>query len=455
MKKFLSVFILSIIMTTSAFAAVPDSFSDVVKKTSDGVVNISTTKMVTRQVMPFMGDEIFRHFFGDNIPGFNFGGDNPTKQYKTSALGSGFVIDKAGYIVTNNHVIDGADEIIIKFKNEKEFKAQLVGADPLTDLALLKIDPKGADITPIALGNIDESEIGDWVVAIGNPLGLGGTVTAGIISAKGRVLESGPYDNFVQTDASINPGNSGGPLLNMKGEVIGVNTAIIQSAQGLGFAVPVNMLVDILPRLKQGKVARGWLGVTLQPLDENLAKSFGMSSTDGILVANVIKGDPADVSGIKSGDIIVAVNGTPIKDSRTLTNLIGKKAPNEKVLLTVFRDGKKLDIRVTLGERPTGQETAQKSDNNKDRIITVKQLTNQEASKLGVKSGVLVTDVKENSTAFEAGLRQGDVIVWFNRKDIKDANQFYNMYNNVKKGDVIGLKIIKNNGSRFIAFNKE
>ena len=365
MKKILLIVCAFIFTSSYSNAAVPNSFSDVVKKVSDGVVNISTTKMVTRQVMPFMGDEIFRHFFGDNIPGFNFGDEGSKRQYKTSALGSGFVIDKVGYIVTNNHVIEGADEIIIKFKNEKEFKAEIVGQDPLTDLALLKIDPKGTDITPIALGDIDKSEIGDWVVAIGNPLGLGGTVTAGIISAKGRVLESGPYDNFVQTDASINPGNSGGPLLNMNGEVIGVNTAIMQSAQGLGFAVPVNMLKDILPKLKQGKVTRGWLGVTLQPLDENLAKSFGMSSTEGILVANVIKGDPADVSGIKAGDIIIAVNGSPIKDGRALTNLIGSKAPNERVTLTVFRDGRKVDIRVTLGERPTGQEVAKKEDTKK------------------------------------------------------------------------------------------
>ncbi len=454
MKKILLIVCAFIFTSVYSNAAVPDSFSDVVKKVSDGVVNISTTKMVTRQVMPFMGDEIFRHFFGDNIPGFNFGDEGSKKQYKTSALGSGFVIDKAGYIVTNNHVIEGADEIIIKFKNEKEFKAEIVGQDPLTDLALLKIDPKGADITPIALGDIDKSEIGDWVVAIGNPLGLGGTVTAGIISAKGRVLESGPYDNFVQTDASINPGNSGGPLLNMNGEVIGVNTAIMQSAQGLGFAVPVNMLKDILPKLKQGKVTRGWLGVTLQPLDENLAKSFGMSTTEGILVANVIKGDPADVSGIKAGDIIIAVNGTPIKDGRALTNLIGSKAPNERVTLTVFRDGNKVDIRVTLGERPTGQEVAKKEDTKK-RPLSVRELTNDEASKLNIKAGVLVTNVNEDTSAFEAGLRKGDVIVWFNRKDVTNPNQFYSMLDKVKKGDVIGLKILNRNGSRFIAFNKE
>ncbi len=455
MKKFaLALFLF--VFTTSAWAKAPETFSHVVKKVSDGVVNISTTKMVTRQIMPFMNDEIFRYFFGDSMPfGGGNGSEGHSRQYKTTALGSGFVIDKSGYIVTNNHVIEDADEIIIKFKNNKEFKAEIVGADPLTDLALLKIDPKGTDITPIALGDINQSEIGDWVVAIGNPLGLGGTVTAGIISAKGRVLESGPYDNFVQTDASINPGNSGGPLLNMNGEVIGVNTAIIQSAQGLGFAVPVNMLKDILPKLKQGKVTRGWLGVTLQPLDENLAKSFGMSSTDGILVANVIDGDPAALSGVQAGDIIIAVDGSPIKDGRTLTNLIGSKAPNESVILTVFRDGKKLDIRVKLGERPVGNEVASNDNTNKNRIINVTQLSNEQAAALGVKGGVIVSSVKENSSAYEAGLRKGDVIVWFNKKEITNPKQFYDMLSKVKKGDVIGLKIVNKSGSRFLAFNQE
>ncbi len=457
MRKIAAVLCLFALTAVSAMAsAVPGSFSDVVNKASDGVVNISTTKMVTRQVMPFMNDDLFRYFFGGNMPGGRGQGGESPRQYKTSALGSGFVIDKSGYIVTNNHVIDGADEIIIKFKNDKEFKAEIVGADPLTDLALLKIDPKGADITPIALGDINKSEIGDWVVAIGNPLGLGGTVTAGIISAKGRVLGDGPYDNFVQTDASINPGNSGGPLLNMNGEVIGVNTAIIQSAQGLGFAVPVNMLSDILPKLKKGKVSRGWLGVTLQPLDENLAKTFGLPDTEGVLVADVIEGDPAARGGMTAGDVILAVDGVKVADSRALIKIIGSKAPEETVKITVFRDGKKMDVNVKLGERPTDSSYSQGgSGDGGDRPISVTQLSGEDAARLGVKSGVVVTGVNEDTSAFNAGLRSGDVIVWFNKKNIESPNQFYSMLDKVKKGDVIGLKVVSQNGSRFVAFNKE
>ena len=453
MKKIaiaLSLFLMSAVLAVAG--AVPGSFSDVVNKVSDGVVNISTTKMVTRQISPFMNDELFFYFFGGNMPG----GRERSRQYKTSALGSGFVIDKAGYIVTNNHVIDGADEIVIKFKNNKEFKAEIVGADPLTDLALLKIDPQGANLKPIALGDVNKSEIGDWVVAIGNPLGLGGTVTAGIISAKGRVLGEGPYDDFIQTDASINPGNSGGPLLNMDGEVIGVNTAIIQSAQGLGFAVPVNMLSEILPSLKTGKVHRGWLGVTLQPLDENLAKTFGLPNTEGVLVADVIEGDPAAKGGIIAGDVIVAVDDVKIADSKALVKIIGAKAQGEVVKITVFRDGRKMNVNVKLGDRPS-DPTQAKSDtgNAGNRPISVSPLSSEDAARLGIRSGVVVADVKEDSSAFSAGLRSGDVIVWFNRRTVESPSQFYSMLDKVKKGDVIGLKIVHQNGNRFVAFNKE
>ncbi|MDE7169293.1 MAG: Do family serine endopeptidase, partial [Mucispirillum sp.] len=379
------------------------------------------------------------------------------RKFKSSALGSGFVIDTNGYIVTNNHVIEGADEIIIKFPDEKEFKAEIIGTDPLTDLALLKIEPKGAPISVIALGDSDKIEIGDWVIAIGNPLGLGGTVTAGILSAKGRVLGDGPYDNFIQTDVSINPGNSGGPLINMNGEVIGINTAIIQSAQGLGFAVPVNMLKNILPKLKGGKVSRGWLGVTLQPLDENLAQTFGLNKdTKGVLIADVTNGEPASRAGLKAGDIVVAVDGEDTLDSRTLVGVIGSKSPNEKVTMTIIRDGKRMNVDVRLGERPVESViAANKKQNQRKGSITVDNINPNEAKKMGVDSGVVVTAVTPDSSAFAAGLRQGDVIVWINKTSVKNAEQFYSLLDKYKKGDIIGLKILSPNGSRFIAFNKD
>lgn len=456
MKKLFIVAALLVFFAIQAAAALPETFSDVVKKSGDGVVNISTTKMVTRQIQPFMNDEFFRFFFGGEMPD-NQGGKNKSepKKYKTNSLGSGFVIDTQGYIVTNNHVIEGADEIVIKFKDNKELKATVIGADPLTDLALLKVDPKGYNLKSVPLGNSDIAEIGDWVIAIGNPLGLGGTVTAGILSAKGRVLGDGPYDNFLQTDASINPGNSGGPLLNIKGEVIGVNTAIIQSAQGLGFAVPVNMLKNILEQLKKGKVSRGWLGLTLQPLSEELAKSFGLKNTEGVLVADVNKGDPADKAGIKAGDIILAIDGTPTPDSRVLVNIVGAKAPKEKVSLKIFRDGREMIVSAVLGERPGTREIASVPNAQEKRSINVADLTKDEAAKMGVKGGVRVTGIDDETEAYAAGLRSGNVIVWFNREPVETAAKFYEMFNKTRKGDVVALKVLTESGSRFIAFNKE
>lgn len=451
MKKLFLLVVFMAALAINAYA-VPESFAPVVKKAAPSVVNISTTKTVTRQIDPFF-DDFFGGFFGGNPYG-NGGG----QKFKSSALGSGFIIDMNGYIVTNNHVIEGAEEIIVKLQDEREFKATIVGTDPLTDLALLKIDTLGASITPILLGDSDKAEIGDWVVAIGNPLGLGGTVTAGILSAKGRVLGDGPYDNFIQTDVSINPGNSGGPLINMDGEVIGINTAIIQSAQGLGFAVPVNMLKNIIPKLKQGKVTRGWIGVTLQPLDEKLAKSFGLNDTKGVLIADVSKGEPGDKAGLKAGDIVIAVDGKKATDSRTLVGIIGSKSPNDKVVLTVIRDDKQQNITVTLGERPVEGQVAgnysNKSPKKPKGDITVIDLSRDDASSLGVTGGVVITDIDTKSNAYSAGLRQGDVIVWVNRKSIANPNEFYEAYNKVKKGDLIAFKILSRSGSRFIAFNK-
>ena len=452
MKKIFLLVCIMALLSVNAYA-MPESFAPVVKKAAPSVVNISTTKMVTRQIDPFF-DDFFGGFFGGNPHG-NGGG----QKFKSSALGSGFIIDMNGYIVTNNHVIEGADEIIVKLQDEREYKASVVGTDPLTDLALLKIDTKGASITPILLGDSDSAEIGDWVVAIGNPLGLGGTVTAGILSAKGRVLGDGPYDNFIQTDVSINPGNSGGPLINMNGEVIGINTAIIQSAQGLGFAVPVNMLKNIIPKLKQGKVTRGWIGATLQPLDEKLAKSFGLSDTKGVLIADVSPGEPGDKAGLKAGDIVIAVDGKKADDSRTLVGIIGSKSPNDRVVLTIIRDGKQRNITVTLGERPVEGQIASNYGNNKKQEkragdITVTALSNEDARSLGVSSGVVITDIDTKSNAYGAGLRKGDVIVWVNRKSIANPDEFYQTYNKVKKGDLVAFKILSRSGSRFIAFNK-
>ena len=448
--KFL-VLILLFGFASNSYSLLPKSFAPVVEKTAEGVVNISTTKTVSGNRS---GNEMFNFFFGDQNRSVPNQGAAP-REFKTSALGSGFLIDKMGYIVTNNHVIDGADEIIVKTTTQKEFKAVVIGADPLTDLALLKIELNGEMIEPLVLGDINQAKIGDWVIAIGNPLGLGGTVTAGIISAKGRVIGDGPYDNFIQTDASINPGNSGGPLLNTDGEVIGVNTAIIQSAQGLGFAIPVDMLIKILPKLRQGKVSRGWLGVTLQELDEDIAKSLDKNDSNGVLVADVMIDHPADRYGIKAGDIIVGIDGLPVTNARELTKLIGDTSPDDTITVRVFRNGKVGNIDVKLGERPTSNQeivTNKVPTGN----LAVRDMSSQERERYGINEGVVVTSIREDSSAFKSGLRSGDIIVWFNKRSINKKSDFDTFYKNIKKDNVIGLKIISQNGGvRFIAFNKE
>jgi serine protease Do len=447
-KKFtMTIIFLLCVSLTNAFAAGPEGFSKIYKSSKDAVVNISTTKVVKRKVHPFQ-DDLFRKFFGDDFAPRR----NQEREFKSSALGSGFIIESNGLIVTNNHVIDGADEIIVMLNDEHKFDAKVIGRDPLTDLALIKIDPKGQKLPTLELGDSDKADIGDWVVAIGNPLGLEWTITAGIVSAKGRELGNGPYDNFMQTDASINPGNSGGPLINMDGEVIGINTAIIASAQGLGFAVPVNMLKELLPKLKSGVVKRGWLGVMVQPIDEKLAKGFGLKDAKGALIADVTKGDPAEKAGIRAGDVVVAINGQEIEDSRELVNIIGRMSPGNKTVLTVLRGKKKKDITVILGEREDGVNKAVEPDENSP--ITVEGLTSDEIGKLGVTGGVKVTGVEGTSNAYEAGLRRGMVITSVNHEPVNTAAEFFEKFDSVKKGDVVVLQVVIRGKTNFIAFDK-
>ena len=439
-------------LTCNIYAQVaPSSFAEVAKYARDGVVNISTTKIVTRKGIPDMfQDEFFKRFFGDQFKEFN-----QPKEYKTKSLGSGFVVDaEEGYIVTNNHVVEGADEIIIKISDKHEYKAKIIGTDALTDLALLKIDTNGLKLKELKLGDSDATEIGEWVITIGNPFGLEWTVTAGIVSAKKRELGEGPYDNFMQTDASINPGNSGGPLVNMRGEVIGINTAIIPTGQGLGFAIPVNMFKDLYPKLKEGSVKRGWLGVVVQPLNEKLAKTFGLEKPAGTLIADVVKGDPGDKAGLKAGDIVTKINDKEIEDHKELITNIGKRSPGEKVVLTVLRDNNKMNITVVLGQRKTAGDTPEQNL-DRDSTIVVENINEEDKRKLGVENGVKVVMVKESSSAFESGLRPGDVIMWINRKNVEDSRTFYKIFDSMKKDDVIALKIASPRGSRFLAFNKD
>jgi serine protease Do len=331
--------------------ATPGSFAELVKEARPSVVNISTVKVIKgggerEPLTPFGPQDPFRDFFD------RFFKDQMPKEFKQQSLGTGFIIDKDGFILTNNHVVEKTDEIKVRLSDDKEYIAKIIGRDPKTDLALIKIEPENS-LTPLPMGDSDKLEVGEWVIAIGNPFGLGNTVTAGIVSAKYRQIGMGSYENFIQTDASINPGNSGGPLLNIKGEVIGINTAIFSrtgGSVGIGFAIPVNMAKELLPQLKKGKVVRGWLGVMIQTITPELKDKLDLKDEKGALVADVTSGGPADKAGIKRGDVIVTFDGREIKEMKDLPYIVGSTPVGKEVTVEVIRKGRTENIQVKIGE---------------------------------------------------------------------------------------------------------
>ena len=398
----------------------PLSFSDLADKVKRAVVNISTTK--TQKGRGGFGSPFGRSPFGDDF--FDrFFGDIPQREFKQRSLGSGFIISNDGYIFTNNHVVEKADKILVKVSDgkdkEKEYEAKIIGTDSKTDIALIKI--KSNDILPsVEIGDSDKVRVGEWVVAIGNPFGLEQTVTAGIVSAKGRVIGAGPYDNFIQTDASINPGNSGGPLFSMDGKVVGINTAIVAQGQGIGFAIPINMAKSILADLKtKGKVTRGWLGVSVQDISEDMAQNLNHKSRSGAIVADVLKGDPADLAGIKIGDIVTEINGKTIKDTHDLLLTIAALHVGDKVSIKVIRDGKEMIFTVTVSERKDKPELASaKEKESKDFFgITAQEITPEISRQLGIsrEAGVIIADVENGSPAEDVGLQPQDIIVQVNK----------------------------------------
>jgi serine protease Do len=419
-------------------------------------VNIRTVKTVSN------GGRVFQHFFGNpfgdrenpfkGIPPFFDEGPN---DYKQQSLGSGFVIDKDGYIVTNNHVIDGADEIKVRLANEKEFDAEVIGRDPNTDLALIRIAPS-EDLVPLEVGDSDGIQVGDWVVAVGSPFGLEQTVTAGIVSAKGRVIGAGPYDDFIQTDASINPGNSGGPLLDMDGRVIGINTAIIASGQGIGFAIPVNMAMGIIAQLeKSGEVTRGWLGVGIQDLTDELKDYYNIKRDSGVLISQVYEGDPADKGGIRVGDVIIAVDGKEVKSSRELSAEIAGLPVGKKTSITLIRDGKEKTVKVNLGKRSDDVGRVGPGKRNEGALgLELRDLDPETAKRLGYdsdESGVLVTDVASGGKAAQAGIRQGDLIIEVNREKVSSIGDFQKRMAKIKKGDTVQLLMKRPRGGFVVA----
>lgn len=431
------------------------SLADLVEDLKRTVVNIQVSKKIQTGPLPFFrgprGErdpfrDFFERFFGDQIP----------KEFEQKGLGSGVVISKDGYVLTNNHVVEGADEINVRLpEGQGEYSAKVVGADATTDLALLKIEIEpDKELQAAVLGDSDSLRVGEWVIAIGNPFGLEHTVTAGIVSAKGRVIGSGPYDDFIQTDASINPGNSGGPLFNLRGEVVGINTAIVASGQGIGFAIPINVAKEELPQLREkGKVTRGWLGVQIQGWEPGMAQKFGLKEERGALVGRVIEGEPAEKAGIKKGDVILEVEGHKIKDTKDLLNTVARLQPGQKVKVKVWRDGKELTLTVELGERPAeGEISSEPVPSKEDRIgLTVQEITPEIAERMGLEKaeGVLISNVKPGSPAAKAGLQKGDVIHEIERQAVKSVKDYQKALSKAGKDSVL-LWIQRGKNRRYV-----
>jgi serine protease Do len=414
------------------------SFADLVEKLKPSVVNISTTGMVRRGgrgpspfgKSPFGKDDPFGEFFE------KFFGEMPQREFKQRGLGSGFIISEDGYVVTNNHVLEIADDIEVIFENGEKYNADIIGKDPKTDLALIKIEPK-EKLQAVTFGNSDQLRIGDWVIAIGNPFGLGHTVTAGIVSAEGRVLGMGSYDDFIQTDAPINPGNSGGPLFNLEGEVVGVNTAIVYRGQGIGFAIPINLTKSVIDQLKEtGTVIRGWLGVLIQQITPEIAEGLGIKDVKGVLVSDVTPDGPAAKAGIKRGDIIVDFNGKTIDNMSELTTMVAQNAPGSDVNVKVLRSGEVSDFNVTLGKLPDTDSESSEEEVKEEMGITANEITPQIATQfnLAESEGVVITGVERGSVAAEAGVRPGDVILEISKKAIKNLDDYRTAMDEAKKG---------------------
>ena len=423
-------------LSTSSFARGPDGISDVAERVIDAVVNISTSQKVEARNTPMPQlpndpqlDELFKDFF--NRRGQNDPQNRERGPRRVNSLGSGFVIDATGIVVTNNHVIAEADEITVILNDGTRLKAELLGKDQKTDLALLRVKPE-KPLKAVKFGDSEKLRLGEWVIAIGNPFSLGGTVTAGIVSARNRDINSGPYDNYIQTDASINRGNSGGPLFNLEGEVVGVNTAIISPSGGsigIGFAVPSKTALPVIDQLKQfGETRRGWLGVRIQPVTDDIAESLGMATAKGALVAGVIKGGPVDNGTIQAGDVIIKFDGKDIHEMRDLPRVVAESPVGKAVDVLIVRKGVEQTVKVTLGRLEDGEKLASGENGNTDQDkgdkapavstasvlgMTVGELNDETRKKFSIAadvSGVVITDVAKDSAAAERGIQPGEVI---------------------------------------------
>jgi serine protease Do len=406
----------------SASRASLPAFADLAERVSPAVVNIKVTA-VARTGVP---DESF----GENFPfaGFRSPVPEQPREFRRQGSGSGFIIRKDGLILTNNHVVEKAQEITVTLTDKQQYKAKILGRDPKTDLAVIKIDPKAA-LTTAPLGNSDELRVGDWVMAIGNPFGLSNTVTSGIVSAKGRTIGAGPYDDFIQTDASINPGNSGGPLFNMAGEVVGINTAIFSQGGGnigIGFAIPVNLVKNLVPELEtKGTVTRGWLGVSVQPMTPELARSFGLDKEHGALVGDVMAQGPAEKAGIKRGDVIVSYNGKRIDDTATLPALVASTPVGKTVPVEILRDGKTQTLIVGIAKLNDQTAMLEQGQEKSELGLALQNIRPEERAAMNLtgNEGVLVASVVPGSPAARANINAGEVILQVNRASVNSVQK--------------------------------
>ena len=449
------VFVAGLLISCGPQASTLPDFTELAESNQASVVNISTVQKASqkediRQQIP----EFFRHFFDGLEEHFTI----PERDRESQ--GSGFIISDDGYILTNYHVVHGADEMLVRLQDRRELVATLVGADKQSDLALLKVDAK--NLKPVKIGSSEDLKVGEWVLAIGAPFGFESTVTAGIVSAVGRSLPNENYVPFIQTDVAINPGNSGGPLINLKGEVVGINSQIISRSggfMGLSFAIPIDMAMDVVAQLQEsGTVARGWLGVMIQGVDRDLAASFGLDKATGALVANVSADSPAAKAGLKAGDIILSVDGKEVQRSSQLPQMIGRLAPGSKAKMQVLRDGKKRAITVTVGAMPTDKDAATpEQEESKDKSalgLVVEPLDKAAQEKLGINHGVRVVEAKAGP-AQKAGVRVGDVVRSLNNQEVESPEQFTELVKALPKDTWVPLLVQRGDNPMFLAIKVE
>jgi serine protease Do len=457
-KRFVAVYAFLVAFSVPSFAKELPDFTELYEKQGPAVVNISSTQTVHgggQDMMPFPNvpeDDPFYEFFRRFAPP----GGQGQQEYKTQSLGSGFIISADGYILTNAHVVKDAEEVIVKLTDKREFKAKIIGVDRRSDVSLLKIDAVG--LPKVTLGDPAQLKVGEWVVAIGSPFGLENTVTAGIVSAKGRALPQENYVPFIQTDVAINPGNSGGPLFNLKGEVVGINSQIFSRSggyMGLSFAIPIDVAMDVQNQLKAGgKVTRGWLGINIQEVTKELADSFGMKNTNGALVAGVEKGSPAEKGGLEAGDVILKFDGKPVATSSDLPRLVGATKPGKDVTVEVLRKGAIRNVPVKVGEMPLddGEDARPargpaKAEPNKLGLM-LRELTPQQKKNLNGKNGVLV--VGAEGSAAQAGIRRGDVITAVNNTEVQSVEQFSKLIESLGAGKTVALLVRRGDNTLYV-----